>query len=192
MLCILESTTLSKVAVSDIWRCGNLNFNKIYQHFGYINGWVSLAMDSSGQLSTIFHLSSWKPGQKFQKLGYQNITLPQVGFFDFSAFKSRLWALNKKCRPRFLMYGVKLLAFHPVLGVSLSFGREQRSFTFSPFAPLLVQFRHENLSFFKNLFSSELALLTAIVDHTRLFFYPAYLLKNRTLCLEVHYRPIQP
>ena len=34
-----------------------MNFNHIYQHFGYINGWSSPAMDSSGQLATIFYLS---------------------------------------------------------------------------------------------------------------------------------------
>ena len=64
-----EKFKLSQVAVSDIRRCGNLNFNHIYQHFGYINGQSSPAMDSFGQLATIFDLSSWKPDQKFQKRG---------------------------------------------------------------------------------------------------------------------------
>ena len=72
-------------------------------------------MDSSGQLATIFHLLSLKPAKKKPKSRLLNIILPQVGFFDFSAFKSRLWALIKKARSKSLIYGVKILAFHLVL-----------------------------------------------------------------------------
>ena len=75
-------------------------------------------MDSSDQLATIFHLLSWKPAQKKQKSRLLNVLLPQVGFIDFSAFKSRLWALIKKARPRFLIYGVKILAFHLILDLN--------------------------------------------------------------------------
>ena len=106
---------LSQVAFSDIWRFRNLNFNHIYQHNGYINGRLSPAMDSNGQLATIFHLLNWKPAQKKPKRRLLNVILPQVGFFDFSVFKSRLWALIKKARPRSLIYGVKILPFHLVL-----------------------------------------------------------------------------
>ena len=65
-------------------------------------------------------------------------------------------------------------------------------FLFTPFPTLFVQFQLEELNFVKSFFSSELALLRAIVDHTRKNFYSAYLLKNRTFCLEALYRLIQP
>jgi hypothetical protein len=61
-----------------------------------------------------FYLPSWKPGQNKPKSRLLNIVLTQVGFFDFSAFKSRLQALIKKARPRSLIYGVKILDFHLV------------------------------------------------------------------------------
>ena len=91
----------------------------VNQHFGYITGLLSPAMDSSRQLTSFFHLSSWKPAQKKPKSRLLNIFLPQVGFFHFSGLNSRLWALIKKVRPRFLIYAAKILAFHLVL----SFGR---------------------------------------------------------------------
>ena len=93
----------------------NLNFNHIYQHFGYITGLLSPAMDSSRQLATFFHLSSWKPAQKKPKSRLLYVILTQVGFFDFSALNSWLWALIKKWRPRFLIYAAKISALHQVL-----------------------------------------------------------------------------
>ena len=65
-------------------------------------------------------------------------------------------------------------------------------FLFTPFPPHFVQFQLEKLNFVKPFFSWELAPLRVIVDHTRKIFYSAYLLKNRTFCLEALYRLIQP
>ena len=65
-------------------------------------------------------------------------------------------------------------------------------FLFTPFPPRFVQFQLEKLNFVKPFFSWELAPLRVIVDHTRKIFYSAYLLKNRTFCLEALYRLIQP
>ena len=65
--------------------------------------------------SNFFHLSSWKPAQKKPKSKLLNVILTQVFFFDFSVFKSRLWALIKKVTSRTLIYCAKILAFHLVL-----------------------------------------------------------------------------
>ena len=59
-------------------------------------------MDSSRQLATFFHLSSWKPAQKKPKSRLLNIFLPQVGFFfTFLHLTHDYELLSKKYIPDF-------------------------------------------------------------------------------------------
>ena len=66
-----------------------------------------IAKFSSGKLKKVI-------GNKFLFPVILEQCVPQVGFFDFSAFKSRLWALIKKARSRSLIYDVNILAYHPI------------------------------------------------------------------------------
>ena len=76
--------------------------------------------------------------------------------------------------------------------VSEGFGWGPMIFLFTPLPPHFVQFQREKLNFVKPLYSWELAPLRVIVDHTRKNFYSAYLLKNRSFCLDALYMFIQP
>ena len=99
---------------------------------------------------------------------------------------------KQKMPPQIFDIWCKNISFSPDSKFRLVSGAGRKSFIFTLLTPLFVQFRHENSSFFKILFSWELALLGVIVEHTRKNSYSAYLVKNRTFCLEALYRLIQP
>ena len=92
-----------------------LEFQPSLPTFWVPKGSVKFRHGLQWSASNYFSPGQLKTSPKKPKSRLLNIILPQVGFFDFSAFKSRLWALIKKVRSRFLIYDVKILAFHLIL-----------------------------------------------------------------------------